>query len=357
MLTDFVESGARAEHVIAVVVTEDSVHRPNGGEILNGAIAAAHRINTEGGVLGEPVRITSRDEDCTRERAVQVAEEIALLKPDVVIGHLCPAAAVAASEVYAKAGVLLIAPGVRYPRLTAGENGKLVLRLAGRDDRFASDATRFIRSHYAGKSVAVIGDRTRQGRGLADDVAAELRRQQVAVSLDERIESGERSYDPVARRVRASGAGVVVMPAQPIELGVLIGSLRRIGVEAPIVGSEILAVPAMQTVARAQGRRLLVMLPWTGLESGSSRGQPDGGATPNAQREAVRRRAEAAVEVWSAAAKRAGTTDVSAIIASARANTTLTVVGPLRFDEAGDAIVPGYVPSVWLNEGWQPLKD
>jgi branched-chain amino acid transport system substrate-binding protein len=352
-------NGARAEHLIAVVVTEGSAHRPNGGEILSGARAAADQINRDGGVLGQPIRIARWVEDCTRERAVQVAEEIVPLKPDVVIGHLCPRAAMGAAGIYAKAGILFIAPGVRHPGLTEGAAGRPVLRLAGRDDRFAVDATRFIKSHYGGKSVAVIADRTRQGRGLADGVAAELRRQHVAVVLDERIESGRRSYDPVARRVRASGAGVVVMPAQPIELGVLIKELRRIGVQAPVVGSEILAVPAMEAVAREEGRRLVVLLPWTGVEEHTRSGgaSPDDGTASDAQREAVRRRGEAAVQAWAAAAKRAGATTASAIVAAAQAVATPTAIGPLRFDAAGDAMVPSYVPSVWLNGSWQPFGD
>ena len=358
-LAVFIPSGARGEHVIAVVVTEGRAHRPNGAEILAGVMAAVHRVNAEGGVLGEPLRVTSWVEDCTRERAMQVAEEIVQLKPDVVIGHLCAGAALAVAPVYAKAGVVFIAPSVRHPGLTEGAAGRLVLRLAGRDDRFAMDATRFIKSHYAGKSVAVIGDRTRQGRGLANGVAAELRRQHVAVVLDERIESGERSYDPVAQRVRASGAGVVVMPAQPIELGVLIKGLRRLGVQAPVVGSEILAVPAMEAMAREQGQRLVVLLPWTGMEKGVARDSvpPDDGTASDAQREAVRRRGEAAVQVWAAAVKRAGATNASAIVATAQAIATPTAIGPLRFDAAGDAMVPSYVPSVWLNGSWQPFGD
>ncbi|MGD9803087.1 MAG: branched-chain amino acid ABC transporter substrate-binding protein [Hyphomicrobiaceae bacterium] len=344
------------EHLVAVVATKGSVHQPYGEEVLVGVTAAADRINADGGVLGAPVRLVVWNEDCTRERAAQIAEEITRLKPSVVIGHLCAGAALAAAPIYGKGGVLLIVPGVRHPALTkSGAIGGLLLRLAGRDDRFAVDAVRFIKQWHAGKSVAVIGDRTRQGRGLADSMTAELRRQHVALALDVRIESGEKSYDPLAARLRESGAGVVVMPAQPIELGVVARSLRRAGVEVPIIGSEIVAVPALVTTAERQGDRLVVMMPWTGLESGESEG-PEAGNGDNA-REAVRRRAEASLEVWAAAAKRAGSTDTRSVAAAARAYITPTTVGPLQFDEAGDAMVPGYVASTWRKGEWRPRLD
>jgi len=357
MLQPFAASAEPAAHIVAVVATTGSAHQPYGEEVLAGAKAAVDRISGNGGLFGRAVRIESWNEDCTRETAARLADEIVRLKPAVVIGHLCAGAALGAAPVYAKAGVLLIAPGVRHPALTKDQPPSgLTLRLAGRDDRFATDTVRFIRSRHPGKGVAIVADRTRQARLLADGVIAEARRQQVAIALDMRIESGEKSYAELAGRIKASGAGVIVMPAQPVELGVLIGSLRRAGVTIPVVGSDILAVPAMEDVAREQGPRLIVMLPWTGLEADVAAGLlPNGGAAPDAQREAVRRRAEAAVDVWVTAARRSGTTDAHGIAAAARSTATPTRVGPLRFDEAGDAMVPGYVPSIWLNGGWRPF--
>ena len=344
------------EHLVAVVATAGSAHQPYGEELVNGINEAARRINAGGGVLGAVVRPVVWKEDCSRERAAQIAAELVPMKPAVVIGHLCTGAALAAAPIYVRAGILFIAPGVRHPALTKGTSATgLVLRLASREDRFAADAVAFIKSRYAGQSVAVIADRTRQARALADGVVEEARRQRVVLTLDVRIESGERTYDALAARVKDSGAGVVVMPAQPIELGVVVASLRRTGVEAPIVGSEILAVPAIEATARDLGDRLVVMLPWSGLETG----RQSAGATsqPAQAREALRRRSGAALDVWAASARRAGSTAPAVVAAAARTEATATAVGALRFDESGDALVPGYVASTWRDGDWRPLGD
>ena len=322
--------------------------------------AAVARINANGGVLGEPVRVVGWSEDCTRQRAVQIAEEIVRTRPVAVVGHLCPGAAMAAAPIYAQAGIPLIVPGVRDPRLTNGDTGGLVLRLAGREDRFASEIVRVIGTRYPGAGVAIVADRTRQARGLAGAITEELARQRVTLQLDERIESGEKTYDAVAARIRASGAGVVVMPAQPIELGVLVRSLRRAGVAAPVLGSEILAVPAVVATARREADRLVLMLPWSGLEEDVSSASADALERPPLKtgrpRLAVRRQSDAAVQIWASAARSAGTTGGKPIAKAARSHPAATAVGPIRFDDAGDAIVPSYVPHVWRDGDWRVLR-
>jgi len=349
-------SSAVGEHVIAAVATKSSPHQPYGAEVLAGAMAAAEKINAAGGVLGEAIRVVGWSEDCSRERAVQIAEEIARLKPAVVIGHLCASAAMAAAAIYRKAGVLLIAPGVRHPGLTnAAGGGDLVLRLAGRDDRFASEVAGFIAGRFPGEGVAIVADRTRQARGLAKAMSSELAKKGIAVKLDERIESSEKSYVGTANRVKSSGARVVVMPAQPIELGILVADLRRIGVRAPIVGSEILAVPSLIPTARREADRLVVMLPWTGLETGKRVTLATGDGLADVSRNAVWSQSHAALEVWAAAATRAGTREAAPVARAMRAAAAVTAVGTVRFDAEGDATVPSYVPHFWSEEAWRPL--
>ena len=344
-------SSAVGEHVIAAVATKGSPHQPFGAEVITGAMAAAEKINAAGGVLGEAIRVIAWSEDCSRERAMQIAEEVARLRPAVVVGHLCAGAAVAAAAIYRKAGVLLIAPGVRHPGLTGAASGDLVLRLAGRDDRFASEVAGFIAGRFPGEGVAIVADRTRQARGLAKAVSSELARKDIAVKLDERIESSEKSYAGAASRVKSSGAGVVVMPAQPIELGILVTDLRRVGVTAPIVGSEILAVPSLVPTARQEADRLVVMLPWTGTGTGKRASL----MSRDDRAQVVRAQSHAAIEVWAAAATRAGTSEASPVARAARANAAVTAVGSVRFDAAGDAMVPSHVPHSWYEEAWRPL--
>lgn len=339
---------ATAEHLVVAVGTEGSPHQPFGATLAPVMAAAAEEINARGGVLGQSIRVMGLTEDCTTGRASMVADEVVRLSPALVVGHLCTGAATTAAKVYSAAGILFLAPGIRHPTLNAQPANPLVLRLAGRDDRFASETAGFIATRFAGASVALVSDRTRQAKGLASALGQALQLRKIEIAVRAEIESGERTYAPLAERIRASGAGVVVMPAQPTELGVLIEGLRDAGVEAPVVGSEILAVPATEPLARREGWRLILMLPWTGLVRG-----PAGAA--DFDRHAFAARAKAGLEVWAAGAMAAGSWDATTVAAALRGQVAATAVGPLRFDEAGDAMVPAFEPHIWLENGWVPL--
>jgi len=96
-------------------------------------------------------------------------------------------------------------------------------------------------------------------------------------------------------------------------------------------------------------------MPWSGLETERQAAVEASQAEP--ARDALRRRSEAALEVWAASARRAVSTASAAVAQAARTQATTTTVGMLRFEESGDALVPGYVASTWRDGDWRPLDD
>jgi ABC-type branched-subunit amino acid transport system substrate-binding protein len=150
------------------------------------------------------------------------------------------------------------------------------------------------------------------------------------------------------------------MPAQPVELGLVLDSLRRAGVEAPLIGGDVLAVPAILPVARREGDRLVLLLPWTGLEHASETNgslAPPRDLAPTGQHDlaAARARTAAAIEAWAAAIRSTGSIEPAGIAAALRSAKVPTSVGPLGFDAAGDALVPSYLPHVWRDGAWRLL--
>ncbi len=181
-------AGAAPELTVAVVSTRTNPHQPFGEAPTPAIERAAARLNAAGGIAGRPLRVVPFLEDCTRQGALAVAQSVATLKPDLVIGHLCRSAALAAAEIYAKAGILFIAPGVREPRLTMPPAGPLVFRLAGRDDRLAAETAAFVAERFPAMSVALIADRTLQASRLAVALAAALDERGVAIAAREALE-------------------------------------------------------------------------------------------------------------------------------------------------------------------------
>ncbi|MFM9943004.1 MAG: branched-chain amino acid ABC transporter substrate-binding protein [Hyphomicrobiaceae bacterium] len=356
------EAGIR----LVVVATDASAHQPNGRDVATAAETAVAAINRKGGLLGRRVTLSIKQDDCSPASADAIAREIAAIagpeRPDAVIGHVCSGAAIVASRAYAEAGLLVISPGARHPRLTDQRPSPLVLRLAPRDDRLAGDLATLIGARFSGQRVAIVHDKSVQARGLADGIEAALRQSGIKLVLREPYTHGEKSYAPTIERLRKAEAQVVVFPAQLIELGVMLPELAAALPAAHFIAGEAVASPDIARTARPVGQRLLVMLPW--LER-PPHALADGAETPPRATSRARERprsnvwlaTHAAIEAWANAITKANSTDALAIVRALETEVATTVAGPIRFDTRGDVAITSYVPWAWHEDDWQQLKD
>ena len=96
---------------------------------------AVEDLNAAGGVLGEKLKLSVVDDACEGSQAVAAAQKLVSEGVVFVVGHLCSAAAIPASEVYEKAG----RPrdfADRDDQPEADEQGRdNVFRVIGRDDQ------------------------------------------------------------------------------------------------------------------------------------------------------------------------------------------------------------------------------
>ena len=344
-------AGAGEPIIVAAVSTRGSLLQPEGGDVETGVREAVQRLNAAGGVLGRPLEVASFDDRCNRTEAEGIAAQAVALSATLVVGHLCPGAATVAAAASARAGILMIGPGVRHSRFTTPRAGPVIFRLAGRDDRLASELATAVALRFAGHRIAIAHDRSAQARGLADQIEREFKAVQLAPVLRDSYVAGEKQYNQLVDRLIAANAQIVVIPAQPIETGIILARARSLGADLTLVGSEILAVPEIEATAKAFGDHLLLMLPWMPAAKAE-------GAAPQADRApvgATRLLARAAVEAWAAAAGKAQSLDSAAIGRALETETAATAIGPLRFDARGDALIPSYTLSSWRDGRWQPI--
>ena len=330
---------------IAAVSTRGHLLQPEGGDVEAGVRAAVDRLNAGGGLLGRQLIIAAFDDQCSRAEAEAVAARVAMAGAALVVGHPCPGAAVAAAPIHARAGTLMIATGARHPRLTEPRIGPLVFRLAGRDDRLARELATAVAARFAGARVAIVHDKSVQARGLADACERELKGLGIQPILREAYVAGEKQYNALVDRLIAADIRVAIMPAQPIEAGIMLARLREAGHDLTMIGSDILAVPEIEATAKANGDRLLLMLPW----------RPAGAPTPSPSPSATHLAARAAIEAWAEAVHKAQSLEAAAVAQALENGTAATAIGPLGFDARGDALIPSYVLSNWREGRWQQV--
>jgi branched-chain amino acid transport system substrate-binding protein len=168
---------ARADILIGVAAPMTGATNAWFGEqVEHGAALAVADLNARGGVLGQRVRLITVDDYCDPEQAVAAANKLVSEGVVFVVGHFCSHSSIPASEVYGKAGVLMMSPGSSNPTLT--ELGRAnVFRFLHRDDALGVVAAKYIAEHWPDKKIAILHDDTTFGKGVADLTKEQLNKE------------------------------------------------------------------------------------------------------------------------------------------------------------------------------------
>jgi branched-chain amino acid transport system substrate-binding protein len=157
----------RAEILIGMAGPLTGSQAWEGEQLQRGAELAVADLNAKGGVLGQQVQLIEADDFCDPEQAVAAAKKLVSDGVIFVDGHFCSGASIAASEVYAAAGVLMITPVSTIPKLTELGHAN-VFRLNFRTDAAGVMAGNYLADHWAGKKIAILHDNTTYGKGISE---------------------------------------------------------------------------------------------------------------------------------------------------------------------------------------------
>jgi ABC-type branched-subunit amino acid transport system substrate-binding protein len=186
-------------------------------------------------VLPARYEVTLKDDGCDAAKAETVAKEIVAEKFDLVLGHPCPKAALAAAKVYGAAGIAYIATETRHPDLTAKRAGPSIFRLSGRDDAQGLDAARYLAAARGGKPIAIVHDRTQYAKAIAEQAAAALKEKKIE-TVTATIVAGDKEYGKLVAKIKDAGA--VFFAGFPLEAGFILQELRAAGSNAPFLATE-----------------------------------------------------------------------------------------------------------------------
>jgi branched-chain amino acid transport system substrate-binding protein len=313
-------------------------------------------LNGRGGVLGESLVPVLADDFCDPDQAVAAANKLVSEGVAFVVGHQCSGAAIPASEVYEKAGIVLISPAATNPRLTA-RGLRYTFRTCGRDDLQGTMVGDHIANAWPGADVAIVHDGQAYGQGVAEEARRRLAELNIETALLEQVKPGQTDFTNLVATLEARGIDVVFYGGYQAEAGLIVrqakARLPELGFVVPDgVGSEdfwLIAGEAAEgipmTFYRDAARRPAAAEVVAELSSA--------GAFPLG----TELYAYAAVQAWAQAVEKAGTTDGSRVAEVLRQEQFDTVLGTIGFDTRGD--VTGFDPFVWYvwTEGRFLPKD
>jgi branched-chain amino acid transport system substrate-binding protein len=181
-----------------------------GDQMKRGAEFATAEINAKGGLLGQQIKVLVGDDACDPKQAVSVANKDVTEGVKAVMGHYCSGSSIPASAVYQEANVLQITPASTNPKLTddaAAKGWWHVFRTCGRDDTQGITDAQFLVSHYKGKRVAVLHDKSPYGKGLADETVKGLEKAGLKPAMYEAYNPGDKDYSAIITRLKSEKIG------------------------------------------------------------------------------------------------------------------------------------------------------
>jgi branched-chain amino acid transport system substrate-binding protein len=343
-----VSSGAFADVIIATAGPMTGQNAAFGEQMRRGAEMAVKDINANGGVNGENLVLKVGDDACDPKQAVAVANQLVNEEVVFVAGHFCSSSSIPASAVYNEEGILQISPASTNPLLT--EQGfDNVFRTCGRDDVQGVYAGNYIVDNKLGDKIAIIHDNSAYGKGIADEFKKQLNARGVQEVMYEAITTGDKDFSALVTKMKDAGVQVMYLGLYHTEGGLLTRQSREQGLQATIVSEDAFVTDDYWKITGSTGEGTLMTFP------------PDPRNLPTAAEVVKKFEAEgynpegytlftyATLQVYAAAAKKAGSTEPDEVAKALRDGSYDTVLGPLSFNEKGDITDPKYVMYKWSN--------
>lgn len=188
--------------------------------------------------LGYKLELVPYDDEAKPQVGTALAGRIVADKETLaVIGHLNSGVAIPSSEVYNRAGLVMVSPANTNPKIT-DRRLPTVNRICARDDVQAPAAADYAFNKLGLKSVFLIHDKTDYGQGLADEFKKKAEEMGMAVVGYEGITEGEVDFSAVLNLVAAANPDLVYYGGMYPEAGQIVKQGRAKGLQFKFMGSD-----------------------------------------------------------------------------------------------------------------------
>jgi branched-chain amino acid transport system substrate-binding protein len=344
----FAGSASAADLKIAVAGPITGPNATFGKQLTEGAEQAVKDINKAGGVLGMQLVLDKEDDASDPKQGVSIANKLAGGGFKLVVGHFNSGVTIPSSEVYKESGMIVITPAATNPMLTDRPDYWNVFRTCGRDDQQGAVAGAYILSHFKGKKIAIVHDKTPYGKGLADATKANMNKGGLTEVVYEGINTGEKDYSALVSKLKAAGVDLVYFGGLHTEAGLIIRQMRDQGLNAPMMsGDGITDKEFAQIGGPGTEGTLMTFAPDPRKHPEAAKVVAEFKAR-NYDPEAYTLYTYAAVQILAEAAKQAGKLDTKKMAEIMHSGKPFkTVIGDIAYDKKGDITRPDYVMYVW----------
>jgi len=211
-----------------------------GKDMENGARLAIEDLNAQSlAIGGRRLRFEAVVEDDRADptSATTVAQKLADMRVNGIVGHLNSGTTIPAARVYNDAGIPQVAPAATNPQYTRA-GYKFAARLMATDVQQADGIAGYIARTLKAKTAAVIDDRTAYGQGLADQVITDLGKAGVKIIKREFGTDRSTDFSAILTTLRGLKPDVIVYAGADAQAALVNRQMKQLGLTASFIAGD-----------------------------------------------------------------------------------------------------------------------
>jgi len=317
---------------------------PYGISALRGVEIAAEDLNAKGGILGKKIELLIGDDVCKPEVAVNMATKLVSDGAQMVVGHVCSGATIAANKIYKDAKLLVASSASTNDDLTLKGEHPNFFRTISYDGAQADLMTSFVKNNLKVKTVAMLHDKGDYGKGQM-----ELARQYfeklggVEIVLFEGVTTGAVDYSAIVQKLKRSKAELTMWGGYHSDASKLVGLIKKKRVKTIFFGADGIIGDNFTTLAGKYSEGVYATGPNDTSSNPlykeiSAKHQKKYGEDPGT----FFHNGYACLQALAAAAEKAGSLDYDKMRAAMFEIKVDSPLGPIGFDKNGDVVGAGF---------------
>jgi branched-chain amino acid transport system substrate-binding protein len=209
-----------------------------GDAIRNGAKLAVSDLQDKFSEKGFKVELAEYDDMADPKKGVANANDIvsdtAILG---VVAHLNSGVGIPSTEVYDKAKLAAVSPGMTATTVT-DRKLQSVNRIVARDDFQGPSGAEYAANELGVKKVFIIQDKTAYGQGLAEEFRKKAEELGIEIAGYEGITVGEKDFNGVINQAASEKPDLIYFGGVYAEGALVIKQARQRGLDIPIMGGD-----------------------------------------------------------------------------------------------------------------------
>lgn len=202
-----------------------------------GVQLALAEINAAGGVLGQPLRIITKDNQSKPgETSTAVRELITRNKVVALIGEVASGRSLEAAPIAQRSGIPMISPASTNEKVT--ETGDHIFRVCFIDPFQGTVCAKFSRKLGFNKAAIITDVSKDYSLGLAKSFKKEFTANGGVITGEQSYSGGDKDFSAQLTAIKADNPQVIFLPAYYTEAPLIIRQARQLGITVPFVGGD-----------------------------------------------------------------------------------------------------------------------